>query len=391
MRACCLVLALALLLAGSRGSSAHDPSAYGGLFRSRDLGATWLNADVGLFLNAALTVAIDPRDPNHLLMGSDLGLMQSTNGGRSWAPEAPGQILGGVFAIAFTPDGRTAICTAPSGVFRLGEDGWAAVRAPADASPGRVVAFGTAPGRAYLLGRDSLFVSDDGGQSFRRAGESLPPDAGLTSLAVLLSGSPGESLLVVAGGRVMASGDGGVIWTERDTGLGPAAVDMVAADPEVPGRVWVASADRLHVSNDSGMSWRGIGSPLPEPGTSVRGVAADREMNVLVVTTHRGIYRSEDGGRTWTLKEGNLPVHLESGPIVRPPGDPRTLYAVFSLVPYPELWRTAVEGGNLLARADPVSLVGGLALILLLLIAGSFLVRWLDSRRASAERMAATP
>ena len=45
------------------GASAHDPSAYGGLFRSRDLGGIWLNADVGLFLNAALTVAVDPRDP----------------------------------------------------------------------------------------------------------------------------------------------------------------------------------------------------------------------------------------------------------------------------------------------------------------------------------------
>jgi hypothetical protein len=45
---------------------AHDASAYGGLFRSRNFGGTWLNADVGLFLNAALTVAVDPRDPNHL-------------------------------------------------------------------------------------------------------------------------------------------------------------------------------------------------------------------------------------------------------------------------------------------------------------------------------------
>jgi len=49
------------LLAGS--ASAHDASSYGGVFRSRDLGAAWLNADVGLFLNAALVIAVDPRDP----------------------------------------------------------------------------------------------------------------------------------------------------------------------------------------------------------------------------------------------------------------------------------------------------------------------------------------
>jgi len=72
------------LLAGS--ASAHDASSYGGVFRSRDLGAAWLNADVGLFLNAALVIAVDPRDSSHLLVGTDLGILSSHNGGRSWVP-----------------------------------------------------------------------------------------------------------------------------------------------------------------------------------------------------------------------------------------------------------------------------------------------------------------
>ena len=55
---------------------AHDPSSYGGVFRSRNLGGTWLNADVGLFLNATLTVAADPRDASRLLVPTDLGLPQ---------------------------------------------------------------------------------------------------------------------------------------------------------------------------------------------------------------------------------------------------------------------------------------------------------------------------
>jgi hypothetical protein len=57
------------LLAGS--ASSHDASSYDGVFRSRDLGAAWLNADVGLFLNAALVIAVDPRDSSHLLVGTD--------------------------------------------------------------------------------------------------------------------------------------------------------------------------------------------------------------------------------------------------------------------------------------------------------------------------------
>ena len=49
------------------------------------------------------------------------------------------------------------------------------------------------------------------------------------------------------------------------------------------------------------------------------------------------------------LKEDNLPIHLEAGPLARDPSDAGVLYAVYSLMPYSEVWRAAIEGGNLLA------------------------------------------
>ena len=101
------------------------------------------------------------------------------------------------------------------------------------------------------------------------------------------------------------------------------------------------------------------------------------------------MYRSEDGGSTWALTEGNLPVHLEAGPLVRDPSDARTLYAVYSLMPYAEVWRTALEGSNLLARTDPVSLAGGLAFVLLLMIGGGLLARWLARQRSAGPYRAA--
>src|SRR5437868_11747064 len=109
------------LLAGS--ASPHDASSYGGVFRSRDLGAAWLNADVGLFLNAALVIAVDPRDSSHLLVGTDLGILSSHNGGRSWMSEARGLIIGGGFALAFSPDRDVGGCGAASGVVRRGSEG----------------------------------------------------------------------------------------------------------------------------------------------------------------------------------------------------------------------------------------------------------------------------
>jgi hypothetical protein len=363
----------------SAGASAHDPSAYGGLFRSRDLGGTWLNADVGLFLNGALAVAVDPRDPAHLLLGTDLGLMRSDSGGRGWTPEAQGQIICAVFALAFGADGCDALAGAPSGVFCSRNGGWLRANAPADAAPARGLALGAPPGRVYLLGRNGLFASDDGGQSYAMVPNALPEGAEITALAV--AKQPAELLLAVIDGRLMASEDGGRQWRHRAEGLGTARIDTVALDPASPQRVWAGAADRIRVSDDLGASWRTVGQALPEPGTRMRGIAADAAATTLVVTTHRGMYRSEDGGASWMLMESNLPVHLEAGPLVRDPSDARTLYAVYSLMPYAEVWRTALEGGNLLARADPVSLAGGLAFVLLLMIGGALLVRWLARQR----------
>ena len=109
--ACLLLMLQALPMAGM--ARAHDPSPYGGVFRSRNMGDAWLNADIGLFLNATLALAVDPRDPEHLLLGTDVGLWRSHNGGRSWTREAEGLIVGAVFAIAFAPDGQSAMCAAP--------------------------------------------------------------------------------------------------------------------------------------------------------------------------------------------------------------------------------------------------------------------------------------
>jgi photosystem II stability/assembly factor-like uncharacterized protein len=360
---------------------AHDGSAYGGLFRSRNFGGTWLNADVGLFLNAALTVAVDPRDPNHLLMGTDIGLLASSNGGRSWSQEASGLISGAVFAIAFSRDGKSVVSTAPNGVFRLGDGQWSRAAIPDGAAPARELVFGSAPDRIYLLGDRRLFISMDSGRSFRRLGSVEAVT--IAALAVALM-QPTEVLLAVIDGRLAASADGGKEWQQRTVGSGSDPIDTVVLDGALPNRLWAASADRIFVSDDLGVRWRPVGRPVPQTATNVRGIAADEMTSTLVVTTHRGMYRSDDGGQNWILKENSLPAHLEAGPLVRDPAEARTLYAGYSLLPFPELWRSAVEGRNLLSSLDPVSLGGGFAFIALLIIGGVVLVGWLERQRSAA-------
>jgi len=70
---------LLLLLAASLPlpANAHDPSAWGGTFRTRDGGETWMPVDAGLFVGGAITMAIDPLDANHLLYATDTRLLRS--------------------------------------------------------------------------------------------------------------------------------------------------------------------------------------------------------------------------------------------------------------------------------------------------------------------------
>jgi len=158
-------------------------------------------------------------------------------------------------------------------------------------------------------------------------------------------------------------------------------VEALAPDPEHPDRLWAAAADRVFVSHNRGGSWYAVGQPLPDANTSIRGIAMARDGMVMVLTTHRGLLRSADGGRSWGLMEDNLPVHLEAGPLVRDPTSPATLYAGFALLPYSELWSMALERRSLLHRITPLSLAGGTAFLLLLTGLGGLAVRRLAHAR----------
>src|SRR5450631_512570 len=367
------------LLAGS--ASPHDASSYGGVFRSRDLGAAWLNADVGLFLNAALVIAVDPRDSSHLLAGTDLGILSSHNGGRSWVPEARDVIVGAVFALAFSPDGELATCAAANGVFRRDRDGWLRAEAPESAIPARALVAGPANDRVYLLGRSRLFASEDGGRTYAVV-PGLPQMSEMTALVAIPAST--DILAAVIDGRAMISHDGGRTW--RNAGFGDAAapVDTIATDATQPRRIWVAAGGRIAFSDDLGSGWHAVGRSLPEARIKVRGIAASADATTLVVSSDHGIYRSEDGGETWAQKQDNLPTHIEAGPLARDPNDANIIYAVFSLMHYAEVWRVAIEGGNLLARIEPISLAGGLSFCVLVLIGGGLAARRLSRRRAAA-------
>jgi len=368
-----------MLVLASWPAAAHDPSAWGGMFRSRDFGETWFPSDAGLFIGAALAVAVHPDDPHQLLYGTDTRLLRSRNGGRDWTPIVPAGLQGAVFAVAFDADGGGALASTGSKIVRT-DDGatWQDVMAPAGAAPARAFARGAAKDRVYLAGAHGLFASDDRGRAWTRAGEGVLPESAVRAL-VVVPGNP-DRLFAVMEGRLWSGGDG-ASWRALP-GLPEGQVEHVSRDAANEKGLWSFAADQVFRSDDLGASWKPHGKPLPDRGTSVRGLAATADGALIVLGTHRGAWRSKDGGATWYQVESNLPVHLEAGMVVRDPHEPMTLYAGFSLTPYGEMYRVAEQGGSALSQIDPVSLAGAAAFLILLIVSGGLGARWLARARA---------
>jgi photosystem II stability/assembly factor-like uncharacterized protein len=365
-----LVSAMPLMLALSP-AQAHDPSAWGGLFRSRDGGATWMSANQGMFLSGAIAVAVSPIDANDVLLGTESGLFRSRNAGRDWRTEAPLVVRGSVLAAAFSADGRQALISTGLGIFRSAGDGeWQPVPAPRDAAPARAIVPNGMAG-FWLAGRSGLYRSDDASNSWSDAGNGLPEEP----VTILLGGrSTPRTAYAIVGGELWASADVGRSWARRGNKGALANLDALAEDSQQPALLWAAGAGRVFRSDDAGSSWRPAGPPLPEPNTIVHRIAASN--GAIVITTDRGLYRRAEDGTDWIPIVDNLPAHLEAGPLVRDPIDPATLYAGFSLIPYPELWRRAVDHESAFSRVSAASFVGSAVLLVMIAAAALATLRW---------------
>ena len=172
-----------------------------------------------------------------------LGLIESTDGGRTWEPVS---LLGEADLHVLRADGRRVLAyDVVSGLLLRSADGgrtWRGLRPPAALAD--AVAHPDDPGRLVAAGRDGLIGSRDGGRTWRQ----------LDGAAVLLA------------------------WPR------PAALYALEADGGV------------RMSADGGGSWSGVGRAPGSPAALTTSGAGR-----LVVALHEGGFaNSVDGGRTWS-------------------------------------------------------------------------------------------
>ena len=279
-------------------------------------------------------VAVDPRDPTRVYCGTaGAGLFRSHDSGRTWEPVGTGINQSLVTAVGVShadqADGFGVVYagTEPSAVFRSdnGGDSWvelAGLRALPSAEtwsfPPRphthqvrwIEADVSATNRMFVaIEAGALVRTFDGGRTWRDRVRGGPYD---THTAVTHPLAPGR-IYSAAGDGYFESTDAGDSWRSPEDGLKHLYLVGVAVDPADPDTVIVSATDgpgsaygprraEAYVYRKTGLKrWEQAMSGLPEAkGTTVSRFATYAgEPGVIYAANNRGLFRSDDAGRSW--------------------------------------------------------------------------------------------
>ncbi len=198
----------------------------------------------------------------------------------------------------------------------------------------------------------AVWKSEDLGATWSHSSQGLAYAEGEDPIKAVWSLSPGATGLYagVEPAGLFHSADSGVTWEHlsglRDhpsradwqPGGGGLILHSIVLDPDNPDRIWVAiSAAGVFYSGDGGRSWepRNTGTRAdfmpedqryPEYGQCVHSlVLAPGGSERLYQQNHCGMYRSDDGAKSWTSIEAGLPSTF-GFPAAAHPRDPESLY-----------------------------------------------------------------
>ena len=290
------------------------------LLRTLDSGAMW--ADLGPVPNGRIWgMAFDPANPDHVMISGDGGLFVSANAGASWIERNTGLREPNIHQAIVARAGAGAVYFLTgdlASVYRRDASAgtWEA-RAAASTpllgySAERNSTFGyyalaAAPRDANLLymARDGHFgVSNDAGANW-----VARPNTPVWVDAVAVA--PNDSQVVYSGSRnswPLRSIDGGATWTDLSAAGLPATTRHFAFDPVNPAVVYAAvdnylpaAASPVYKSVDGGMTFTPtLWDPANIASIVWRLVHDPVRSNILYLSTYIGVFKSTDGGSTWS-------------------------------------------------------------------------------------------
>ncbi|HIP95751.1 MAG TPA: hypothetical protein EYH32_00870, partial [Anaerolineae bacterium] len=275
----------------------HPP----GLWRSDDDGETWLRDDQGLENQPVFTLHWDPLR-SRWWAGAGDGLHFRSNDGTSWQlvpalPQSP------AYALAYDHAGQLYLALAGVGLYRSADgQTWSPLSlalSPAEGAgqpdaESNLLALAVSPdGRDLYVGTagHGLWISHDAGATW----SSVPQMAGDYVSALLVDPEAGTWAYARTLSQVYRSDDRGRTWTPVPDLDRRAHSFALGAD----GVHYVGLKGRVARSDDGGLHWTFFDEGL-HPGTDVLDLAVvSHDPARLYAAAWEGLYRSQDGGRTW--------------------------------------------------------------------------------------------
>jgi hypothetical protein len=304
-------------------------SANGGIWESKDAGATWAARTDQMPTLAIGTVTFDPGNPTRVYAGSGegnfyanlgAGVYRSTNGGTTWAVLAAAPFVGvGFYDLVVDPVNSKILYAATTSGFYVSTNGgvnWSLKRAARCWD----ISVHAGGGTVELLATfaDGLFVSVNAGNSFAAVALPSTPAAAWARLAVdRVAAAPAIAYVFgSAGGTAHLWRRDGATWT-KVTGLPAMNVNQawydwyVAASPTNRAQVYLGAIDTFRGSL-SGTTWtwtnittQGVNSIHPDQHCLT---FAPDNVKVIYAGNDGGVYRSANGGNTWTALNRGLGI-----------------------------------------------------------------------------------
>jgi photosystem II stability/assembly factor-like uncharacterized protein len=279
----------------------------GGVFRSEDSGDRWTLTDFFLPHGEIRGLWIDPRDSSKLYASSSLTprLFRSRDGGATWARADVGLPENqGFYPLTMVPTSTLYVGVGYAGIWRSSNEGetWTFV----GLSGTFISALTAHPLNPLVLyagtSEGDIHRTSDGGDSWTMLYRQR--SRGVSSIAIdpldprFLYVGWGYSGIAPGGfvppGGVLRSTDGGTTWLALEGGP-TLTVGPVVLDPRRPQRIYAGGLSGFFRSDDRGQTWASLSSGLPQ-SSYFSGIAFDPQSpsRILAAVGHHedlgGVY-----------------------------------------------------------------------------------------------------